>query len=83
MLLGLPILLYPIFGLVGFVFALTMLDHEIRVGVVGLEHLPREVPAGPVGPSAEFAWFAALPVCGGNGLATIAGVPDKSWHCDQ
>ena len=30
--------------------------------------------AGPVGPSAEFAWFTALPGCGGNGLATIAGV---------
>src|SRR5581483_12369833 len=40
MLLGLPILLYPVFGLVGFVFTLAMLGHEVRVGVVGLEHLP-------------------------------------------
>src|SRR5438309_2221919 len=66
MLLGLPVLLYPVFGLVGFVFAVTMLDHEIRVGVVGLENLPRPVADGPVGPSGEFAWLAAVPTpaCG-------------------
>jgi sodium transport system permease protein len=64
MLLGLPVLLYPVFGLVGFAFALAMLDREVRVGVTGLEHLPQAVESGPVGPSAEFAWFAALPAPG-------------------
>jgi sodium transport system permease protein len=73
MLLGLPVLLYPVFGLVGFVFALTMLDHEVRVGVAGLENLPRASAVGPVGPSGEFAWFAALPSAGGNGFGAVAG----------
>src|SRR5450432_1853264 len=73
MLLGLPVLLYPVFGLVGFVFALTMLDHEIRVGVAGLENLPQPIATGPIGPSAEFAWMAALPGCGGDGVSAISG----------
>jgi sodium transport system permease protein len=73
MLLGLPVLLYPVFGLVGFVFALTMLDQEIRLGVAGLENLPRPTSAGPVGPSAEFAWLTALPACGGDGVSAITG----------
>ena len=65
MLLGLPVLLYPAFGLVGFVFALTMLDHEIRVGVAGLDNLPTMTAEGPVGPTTELAWFTALPSPGG------------------
>jgi sodium transport system permease protein len=73
MLLGLPILLYPAFGLVGFVFALTMLDHQVRVGIAGLDNLPQPVAAGPVGPSAEFAWFSALPVPGNDGVASLTG----------
>ncbi len=71
MLLGLPVLLYPIFGLVGFAFALTMLDHPIRIGIVGLESLPGNTPSGPVGPSGEFAWLGILP--GEDGLAAIIG----------
>jgi sodium transport system permease protein len=73
MLLGLPVLLYPVFGLVGFVFAITMLDHEVRIGVAGLENLPRHLPTGPVGPSAEFAWLTALPSCGETGVAALTG----------
>ena len=38
--LGLPVALYPIFGLVGFLFAVSMLDQKIVVGVAGVEHLP-------------------------------------------
>lgn len=72
MLLGLPVLLYPVFGLVGFVFAVTMLDHEVRVGVVGIDHLPRPVAAGPVGPSGEFAWLAAVPTAG-SGVSVPLG----------
>lgn len=72
MLLGLPVLLYPAFGLVGFVFALTILDHEIRVGVTGIEHLPPMTSNGPVGPSADLAWFGIMPAIGSNG-ASAAG----------
>jgi len=36
----LPALLYPIFGLVGFLFALASLEQKIVVGVAGIEHLP-------------------------------------------
>ncbi len=73
MLLGLPVLLYPVFGLIGFAFALTMLDHKIRIGVTGLEYLPRPTTVGPVGPSAELAWWTALPGSGGDGISAIAG----------
>src|SRR5438270_11825965 len=73
MLLGLPVLLYPAFGLIGFVFALTLLDHEVRVGVAGLDNLPGATADGPVGPSADFVWLAALPVPGSDGMAAVAG----------
>ena len=37
----LPALLYPVFGLVGILFAMTMLDQRVVVGVSGIENLPR------------------------------------------
>ena len=46
---------FHVFGLVGFVFAVTMLEREVRVGVAGLENLPHPEATGPVGPTAEFA----------------------------
>lgn len=36
----LPALLYPVFGLVGVVFAMTTLEQKIVVGVSGVESLP-------------------------------------------
>src|SRR5580692_9318262 len=36
----LPALLYPVFGLVGVLFALTMIDQKIIVGVAGIENQP-------------------------------------------
>jgi sodium transport system permease protein len=36
----LPILLYPLFGITGYVFASALLGQANVVGVVGLEHLP-------------------------------------------
>jgi len=38
--IGLPILLYPVFGLVAYLFALSMLDQKTIVGAVGLENAP-------------------------------------------
>jgi sodium transport system permease protein len=38
--LGLPVLLYPAFGLAGLLFAFSMLDQKTIVGVSGLENLP-------------------------------------------
>lgn len=48
---GLPILLYPVFGLVAYLFALTMLDQKTVIGVVGLENAPvaREHPETVLG----------------------------------
>ncbi len=74
MLLGLPVLLYPAFGLVGFVFALSMLEQVTPVGVVGLESLPGPPPPGMVvGPVPEMSWFAVLPAPGVNGAASALG----------
>src|SRR5436190_7088902 len=72
MLLGLPILLYPAFGLFGFVFASMMLEQPLRVGIHGLEHLPRPPAGSLIGPAAEVAWLAALPAPGG-GIGSLAG----------
>ena len=36
----LPAILYPVFVLVGLVFAMTTLEQKIVVGVAGIEHLP-------------------------------------------
>jgi sodium transport system permease protein len=73
MLLGLPVLLYPAFGLVGFVFALSMLDHEIRIGVAGLDNLPQLSTGAPLVPTAELAWLTAAPAAGGVGSAAVVG----------
>src|SRR6516165_10771130 len=73
MLLGLPILLYPAFGLFGFVFALTLLDQELRIGVHGLQYLPRPPAGSLVGPAAELSWLTALPRPGADGVASLAG----------
>jgi sodium transport system permease protein len=37
----LPALLYPVFGLVGFFFALTSLQQHLVIGVVGSDYLPQ------------------------------------------
>jgi sodium transport system permease protein len=64
MLLGLPVLLYPAFGLVGLVFAISMLDQKTPVGVYGAEHLPAPAADAPIGPVAEMGWLTALPAPG-------------------
>ncbi len=40
LLIVLPILLYPGIGVIGFLFALSQMDHVSKIGVSGLEHLP-------------------------------------------
>src|SRR5215813_8892218 len=61
MLLGLPVLLYPAFGLVGLLFALATIDQKTPVGVYGAEHLPRPTPNAPIGSVADLAWLTAVP----------------------
>jgi sodium transport system permease protein len=41
LILGLPIILYPVFVLVGILFAFSMLDQKVVIGVAGVEHLPQ------------------------------------------
>jgi len=41
--LVLPALLYPVFGLVGFLFALASMEQKVIVGVAGIDNLPRYV----------------------------------------
>lgn len=52
LLLALPVLLYPGFGLVGFLFALSMLDQPSIVGIAGGDALPQ--------PTGDDAVIAAL-----------------------
>src|SRR5437870_3707749 len=73
MLLGLPILLYPAFGLFGFVFASMMFEKPFHVGIHGLEYLPRSPAGSLVGPAAEVGWLAAVPAPGGSAVGPVAG----------
>lgn len=47
LLVALPVLLYPGFGLIGFYFALSLLDQESAIGVVGLERVTRPIGGVP------------------------------------
>src|SRR5262245_61584737 len=70
LLIFLPILLYPGFALIGFYFAVSMLEHVSKVGVVGAEHLsPPVMSTGMVG-----AWWNVMPGDGAIGLATAEPV---------
>ncbi len=53
LILGLPVILYPVFALVGFVFAMSMLEQKVIIGVSGLEYLPqsKEHPEAFIGGS--------------------------------
>lgn len=44
LILVLPLLLYPLFGLAGLAFAKTLTEQSSRVGIVGMEHLPDRGP---------------------------------------
>jgi sodium transport system permease protein len=56
----LPAILYPVFGLVGFLFALTSLKQEVVVGVIGAEFLPSRASYVPPEPAIEAAAGAGL-----------------------
>jgi sodium transport system permease protein len=46
LILGLPVLMYPLFVGVGLAFMAALKDKKLVVGVVGMEHLPKPKPAG-------------------------------------
>jgi sodium transport system permease protein len=49
LILGLPVLMYPLFVGVGLLFIAAIKEKKLVVGVVGAEHLPRATPnVGPV-----------------------------------
>src|SRR5205085_2039471 len=79
MMVGLPVLLYPAFGLIGFLFALSMLDQVAVVGVYGQENLPaataQPTTTGPL-PAQVAGWLAALPTpeAGPGSAAALAAV---------
>ncbi len=41
LILGLPVVLYPVFVLVGILFAFSMMEQKVIIGVAGIEHLPQ------------------------------------------
>ena len=45
LILGLPILMYPLFVGVGLLFVVALKEKRLVVGVVGAEHLPKPGPA--------------------------------------
>ncbi len=66
LILGLPLLMYPLFVGVGVVFVSMLKDKKLVVGIVGAESLPKPgrdltpVVGGPAGVAAEAKHFPAL-----------------------
>jgi sodium transport system permease protein len=59
----LPLALYPLLGVVGFLFALKEITHESKVGIYGAEHLPQaQATSAGVSPLPAAAWFSLTPV---------------------
>lgn len=75
LLIVLPVLLYPGFGLVGYLFAISLMDQESIVGVVGLDRLPSAAqwvePAADQNPPLIVAGQFAQPFCEGRREATL------------
>jgi sodium transport system permease protein len=71
MIFALPALLYPLMGLIGYLFALGSMEQTSIIGIHGLDHLPALQPRsdglGPVAPAAWLAWTPA------TGLDSFAG----------
>jgi len=60
LILGLPILMYPLFIGVGLLFYVAVKDKQFVVGIVGGEHLPKGKPEVPLGSSAVAGAAAAF-----------------------
>jgi len=56
LILFLPLILYPLFGLAGYLFALSLIGKPTVIGVVGWENLPEFQSAPPEGPPPGVAW---------------------------
>lgn len=71
MILGLPMLMYPLFVTVGVVFVAMLKDKKLTVGVVGAEYLPKPPPdltpaaGGAAGAAFRARQFPPLVVNGG------------------
>lgn len=78
MILVVPIILYPIMGLIGLWLGMALVERQNVIGVHGLEHLPelRPTSAG-LSPIPSTTWLAALapgdPAAVGWGFDRIAG----------
>jgi hypothetical protein len=82
MIVGLPLVLYPILGLCVFTFTSRFLDKPSRIGIVRPKSEPLEFPqrAAPIQPVsiAAIVGYASRP-----GLAAAVAVPISSAHLDD
>src|SRR5947199_9279888 len=66
LILGLPVLMYPLFIGVGTVFVAMLKDKKLTVGVVGMEYLPKPQPditpavGGPAGVAFKLRHYPPL-----------------------
>ena len=81
LILGLPVLMYPLFVGVGLGFLLILKDKTLTVGVVGLDHLPPPPPdITPVAGGAAGAAFraASIPALVADGKFAERYTPDDA-----
>src|SRR5262245_29319030 len=87
LILGLPVLMYPLFVGVGLLFSAAIKEKRLVVGVVGADHLPQAHSDAPPGPAAAAGVPAACahhrrrafpPLLAGDGFpdAYLAADPD-------
>lgn len=72
MIVVLPAVLYPIMGLVGFLFALSSEEKTSIIGLYGIDHLPKLTSASAgLSPVPAATLFALTPNC--DGMASVIG----------
>jgi sodium transport system permease protein len=87
LILGLPILMYPLFVGVGLLFAAAIKDKKLVVGVRGAKYLPQRSPAASppaaavaAGVPGAFAPGIVLSSSGPAGAAALAGASEFALH---
>jgi len=70
MIIGLPIVLYPLMGITGYFFALGAVEQPSAFGIVGLDALPAlSAKSAGFSPVPTASWLATTPVSGIDGFA--------------
>lgn len=87
MIFVLPLALYPLLGIVAFLFALKEITHESKVGIHGAEYLPPALATSAgLSPMAATAWLSLSPIGGmvpSSEMERVLGAAAFATACDS